>query len=93
MEYDFTMNLRQEAKGRECQVRLHYCNHDSEHVVLHHVRLNTGMGKKPNDILGTWICSSCHAAIHGNPKLFRQYELEGMYRTQEILIREGKIKA
>jgi len=86
-------NLRKEARGRDCQARIAVtCNHDSETVVLHHVRINSGLGLKPNDALGCWACEACHAAIHASPRVHRLDELEGMYRTIEILIKEGKIK-
>jgi len=90
------MNLRKEARGRECQARISFvCNHDPETVVLHHVRLHSGMGRKPPDLLGAWVCDSCHNYIHmmgGDIEQTELDELHAMYRTIEILIEEGKIR-
>ncbi|MDG6894542.1 DUF1364 domain-containing protein [Volucribacter amazonae] len=95
------MNLRKEAKGRECQVRLvGVCNYNPETVVLAHIRMAglTGISQKANDIQGAWACSCCHDAIDGRIKtLYSKDELtlahlQGVMRTQAILIQEGKIK-
>ena len=92
------MNLRKEAKGRGCMVRIpEVCNHNSETVVLAHVRLTgvSGMGMKSPDILGAWACSSCHDAIdrRAHTDLDRDYvrllHLEGMARTIAQLEKEG----
>ena len=94
------MNLRKEAKGRGCMVRIpEVCNHNSETVVLAHVRLTgvSGMGMKAPDILGAWACSSCHDAIdrRAHTDLERDYvrlmHLEGMARTIAQLEKEGLI--
>ena len=92
------MNLRKEAKGRGCMVRIPgVCNHNSETVVLAHVRLTgvSGMGMKAPDILGAWACSSCHDAVdrRNHTDLDRDYvrllHLEGMARTIAQLEKEG----
>ena len=92
------MNLRKEAKGRGCMVRIPgVCTHNSETVVLAHVRLTgvSGMGMKSPDILGAWACSSCHDAIdrRAHTDLDRDYvrlaHLEGMARTIAQLEKEG----
>ena len=65
------------------------CNHNSETVVLAHVRLAgvSGIGLKADDLLGAWACSACHDAIdrRANTDLDRDYvrlaHLEGMART------------
>lgn len=94
------MNLRKEAKGRGCMVRIPgVCNHNSETVVLAHVRLTgvSGMGMKSPDILGAWACSSCHDAVdrRNHTDLERDYvrlmHLEGMARTIAQLEKEGLI--
>ena len=40
------------ARGRECQVRLPCCDHNTETTVLAHYRLagTCGIGMKPNDL-------------------------------------------
>ena len=92
------MNLRKQAKGRGCMVRIpEVCDHNSETVVLAHVRLTgvSGMGMKAPDILGAWACSSCHDAIdrRAHTDLDRDYvrllHLEGMARTIAQLEKEG----
>ena len=92
------MNLRKEAKGRGCMVRIPgVCTHNSETVVLAHVRLTgvSGMGMKSPDILGAWACSSCHDAVdrRNHTDLERDYvrlmHLEGMARTIAQLEKEG----
>jgi len=55
------------------------------------------MGMKHDDIFGAWCCSTCHDAIdHRIPTGFSHDELkiyhyEGIFRTQEILKKEGLI--
>lgn len=92
-------NLRKEARGRECQVRLPgICNGNAETVVLAHCRLPglCGMGLKPNDLFGAWACNCCHDEIDRRTRLMdaeaaHLAHLEGVIRTQAVLIAEGKI--
>ena len=88
------MNLRKQARGRGCMVRLpEICNHNSETVVLAHYRMAglSGVGMKPDDALGAWSCSSCHDAIdrRSHMGLERDYvrlaHLEGVMRTLAVL--------
>lgn len=92
------MNLRKLAQGQQCQVRIEgVCSCDQNTTVLHHIRMSgvTGMGMKANDLLGAWVCSSCHSAIHGQIKTeftheeIKLRELEGVIRTQAQLIQMG----
>lgn len=93
-------NLRNEARGRECQVRIYgICNHNPETTVLAHYRMAglCGTGMKPDDLLGAWACSSCHDEIDRRTHIIdhefaKIYHLEGVMRTQDILRKEGKIK-
>ena len=94
------MNLRNEARGRGCMVRLPgVCNHNSETVVLAHVRLIgvSGMGIKADDLLGAWACSACHDVIDRRArtdmdlKEVRLAHLEGMVRTIAQLRKEEKV--
>ena len=94
------MNLRAEARGRGCMVRLPgVCNHNSETVVLAHVRLIgvSGMGIKADDLLGAWCCSRCHDVIDRRArtdmdlKEVRLAHLEGMVRTIAQLRKEEKV--
>lgn len=93
-------NLRKEAQGRECQVRLSgICNGNSETVVLSHYRMAglCGVGMKPNDLFGAWACSACHDEIDRRTRRTDAGEahmahLEFVIRTQAALIAEGKLK-
>ena len=75
------------------------CNHNSETVVLAHVRLPgvSGMSLKASDLIGAWACSACHDAIdrRAHTDLDRDYvrlaHLEGMVRTINQLIKEDKV--
>ncbi len=75
------------------------CNHNSETVVLAHVRLPgvSGMSLKASDLIGAWACSACHDAIdrRAHTDLDRDYvrlaHLEGMVRTINQLVKEDKI--
>ncbi len=94
-------NLREEARGRECQVRSPVCNFDSETTVLAHIRMSgiSGMGYKAPDLLGAWCCSACHTLVdtgcYGDVELLPDDRdlllLRGVMRTQAQLIREGKL--
>lgn len=89
------------ARDRDCQVRLPgICNFDSATTVLAHYRLagTCGMGIKPHDLLGAWACSSCHDEIDRRTRLMDAESaalahLEGVIRTQAILLKEGKVAA
>lgn len=94
--------LTKAARGRDCQVRVPgVCNGNSETTVLAHYRLagTSGMGCKPNDFQGAWACSACHDYVEGrrgsrradDRLVARQFHAEGVMRTQDILIREGKV--
>lgn len=53
---------------------------------------------KPDDLIGAWACSACHDEIDRRTYILdnkdaRLYHLEGVIRTQAILLKEGKIKA
>ena len=89
-------NLRQEARGRGCQVRLPgICNHNSETTVLGHIRLIgiSGLSIKSMDLLGSWVCSDCHAYVdsHHDDATNAAFA-EGVYRTIAQLIREEVVK-
>ncbi|WP_392738932.1 DUF1364 domain-containing protein [Serratia ureilytica] len=93
-------NLRKEARGRECQVRIPgICNGNPSTVVLAHFRMAglCGTGMKPDDLFGAWCCSACHDEIDRRTRstdaeYAHTLHLEGVIRTQAALLREGKIK-
>ena len=87
------------ARGRECQVRLPCCNHNTETTILAHYRLagTCGIGMKPNDLQGAWACSACHDEIDRRTRNFdnefvRLAHAEGVIRTIDILIKDGLLK-
>jgi hypothetical protein len=91
-------DLRKEAKGRGCMVRIPgVCNFNSETVVLAHIRMAgiSGMSVKANDLLGAWACSSCHDTVDRRNYLdlerdyVRLMHLEGVARTIAQLGKEG----
>ena len=90
-------NLRKEARGRACQIRLPgICNHDPETVHLAHLRMAgiTGVGMKAPDALGAWACSNCAKATENGYTEDESQVIafhEGMARTQYQLIKEGKL--
>jgi hypothetical protein len=74
------------------------CNGDPATTVLAHLN-GGGMGMKRPDTSGAWACSGCHDAVDGRnvSHMYSVVEVElmfldGVIRTQEQLIREGKIK-
>lgn len=96
------MNLRNEAKGRECQIRLPgVCLRSPLTVVLCHLNskrlLGVGTGQKVPDLFAAWGCRACHDAVDGrNRTEFSQEEIkeafyEGVFRTQNALLKEEKI--
>jgi hypothetical protein len=95
------MNLRKLAKGRDCTIRIPgHCLNDNDTVVLCHIRMAgvTGMHLKSNDIHGAYGCFACHQIVDGQRNSEFTFEerrlflLEGMVRTQAILLSEGRIK-
>lgn len=90
--------IRESARGRECQVRLPgICNRNNDTVVLAHVRLNTGAGRKESDLLGAFACSSCHDEADRRTRHIASLDVvkaafyEGVFRTQQILMDEGLV--
>lgn len=90
--------IRDSARGRECQIRVPgICRHNPETTVLCHVN-GGGMGTKHSDLLATHGCNDCHDAVDGRIKT--QYSkqeldlmlLQGVMRTQQILLDEGLVK-
>jgi len=93
------MNLRNLARGQECQVRVPgVCNRDPATTVLAHFRMpgTCGMGLKPPDEQGAWCCSACHDAIDGRTKTgfdkttLALWHAHGVFRTQQAIRRIGK---
>lgn len=98
------MNLKNEARGRECQVRIPgVCNKNNETTVLAHLNnkrlFGVGTGQKVPDIFGAWACNACHGVIDGrtlsawnmSADEVKMLHYEGVFRTQNILLEENKI--
>ena len=91
------------ACGRDCQIRIPgVCNGNPETTVLAHLRLagtRCGTGLKPHDLQAAWACSACHDAVDARRKTdfsreqLRTMHMEGMVRTIDILVSEGKVAA
>lgn len=86
------------AKGQDCQVRIPgVCNWDPDTTVFAHLN-GGGMGKKQYDIHGAYCCSDCHDVIDGRKpcrteKIYiEKWHLEGMVRTQQLMIEQGILK-
>lgn len=93
-------NLRKEARGRECTIRVPgYCNRDESTTVLCHYPLAgiSGAKLKSPDLMAAFGCSSCHDIVDLRVRSrftheeVRLMHAEGVMRTQYILIKEGKI--
>ena len=95
--------LTKAARGRDCQIRVPgVCNGNPETTVLAHYRLagtRSGMSIKPHDLQAAWACSACHDAVDSRSKTefsrdeLRHMHLEGIVRTLDILVAEGKVAA
>lgn len=88
------MNLKKKAKDRECMIRIPgCCNRNPYTTVLAHLN-GAGMGMKHHDLHGAWACSNCHDAVDGRRKVnfspdeLKLMHLEGVIRTQQVLINE-----
>ena len=90
------MNLRVLAHGRDCQGRLEgICNRNPQTTVLAHFRLMgvSGLGIKSPDLIGAWLCSSCHDWVdsHKDPQTQLDFA-KAVFRTQAKLIEENEVK-
>lgn len=87
--------LRDEARGRECQVRIPgVCNRDNDTTVLAHLN-GAGLARKSDDRHASICCSSCHDLVDSRrPSYYTNDEirlmfLDGVIRTQKLWISEG----
>ena len=95
-------NLRKEARGKPCMIRIPLVYlPGNETVVLAHYSLAGYSGKKLKspDIMGAYACFACHNAVdgRGNQKLYTHEQLrmmfaEGVMRTMVDLIENGKLR-
>lgn len=95
------MSLRDYARGQECQIRIPgVCCGDDSTVVLCHIRMAgiTGMACKSADLLGAHGCVTCHDEVDRRTRFLSEDEskllfLEGIIRTQHLLISRGVVDA
>lgn len=88
-------NLRAQAQGRECQIRLWCCRRDTEHTVLAHFRLISLRYdvSKPKDIIAAWACDACHAVVDSDKSPDVQLAFaHAVLRTQDALADEDLIQ-
>lgn len=88
-------DLRKLARGMPCMIRMPgVCNGDPATTVLCHLRMAgiSGMGMKANDLLGAWGCSACHSYVDTHGIDGRTALLEGMARTQAVLLERGVVQ-
>lgn len=90
--------IRLSAREKQCQIRIPgHCLSGNETVVLCHYRMaGDGGGTKPNDRRAAYGCQACHDIVDGRRTQclytydeIRLMHAEGVFRTQEILDREG----
>jgi len=93
-----TSKIRKSAKGKACQIRIpSVCRNEKDTVCLAHIN-GAGLAIKSLDIHGAYCCAACYNIIDGRVKsefpheLIKLWHLQGVMRTQEILVKEGLIK-
>ena len=95
------VDLRREAKGRECQIRIPgICSGDPTTTVLAHLRMVgvSGMGIRSEDVLGSHACHRCHDVVDFRVSApFTRDEIklmhhEGVARTISLLVSERLLK-
>lgn len=95
--------LRKSAKGETCTLQIvGVCNHNPETTVLAHLPDESkGMGRKSDDFVACFACSSCHDFIDGrvgamtfweNPIDENFYKRRALTRTWRRWIELGLIK-
>lgn len=93
------MNLRKDAEGQRCLIRIPgVCV--TQPTVLCHVRMVgiSGMSMKAEDLLASYGCQACHDVVDGrswsaySDDERRLMLLEGVMRTQQQWIKRGIVK-
>lgn len=94
--------LRDLARGEDCEVRLPGCSFDPATTVLAHYSLTgiSGRGFKSPDQIAAHACFKCHQMIDSavdppegyTRDMVRLAHAEGVFRTQDKLIKRGIIK-
>ena len=89
--------LTKSAKGQQCQIRIPgVCRNETDTVCLCHLN-GSGWGLKALDIHGAYGCQRCHDVVDGSvpvgwdSDLLKLWFLEGVIRTQTIMVKNGLI--
>jgi len=99
LEQELKMSrLSKSAKGKMCQVRIpSVCRNETDTVCLAHIG-GAGWAMKTLDIHGAYYCGKCHDIVDGRVKsefpheLIKLWHLQGVMRTQEIMVKEKLIR-
>lgn len=87
-----TTDLRADAAGRECQIRLPGCT-GGPACLCHWRQIGiSGGGLKSPDLIGAHGCAHCHTIVDTTARHDPEIQLafaQAIFRTQAILIREG----
>jgi len=94
--------IRDSARGQECTVNSPWCNYNPETTVFAHYGEpgEKGMGLKPDDTSGAYVCSDCHDWLDGRVTHSSvdteemlacpsDYWFKAMRRTWKLLIENG----
>lgn len=95
--------IRDSAKGQDCTANTPWCNHNPETVVFAHYGEpgEKGVGLKPDDTSGAYVCSDCHDHLDGRKRWYvnhhinipkQDYWFRAMRRTWKLLIENGVLK-
>lgn len=94
-------DLTKLARGEDCLIRVPgHCCGNPDSTVWCHLRMIgiSGFGLKSPHALGAFGCQPCHDVVDGRmPSIYSHDEqrallLEGMARTQYLLIQRGVLK-
>lgn len=85
-------DLRREAIGRKCQIRLEGCTVEPCCVCHFRVIGQSGLSLKNHDLIGAWGCHHCHTIVDTtkDPQIQLDFA-RAVFRTIDILIKERKV--
>lgn len=90
-----SVDLRREAIGRDCQIRLEGCT-GGPCCLAHWRQVGiSGGGLKAPDLIGAWACNACHGKVDSTSRGDDAVQLDfarAVFRTQAELIREGIVE-
>ncbi len=95
------MNLREQARGQPCYMRLDGCTGNPSSTVLCHIRRGgiAGIGQKPSDFAAIPCCNTCHDEydrrtnrLHMTAEDLDSEALRALVQWLAWLDKNGKIK-